>query len=71
MEIKIGEAKVRMLTNISTTDEPRVVLRANWKNANKTNEVVFKPTEDLKTGDEIKVTVEKISAAPETDAEKR
>ena len=70
MEIKIGEAQVRMLANISREGEPRVLLRANWKNANKTNEVAFKPAEDLKTGDEIKVTVEKISTAPKADDNK-
>ncbi|MFC1875358.1 hypothetical protein ACFLUX_03680 [Chloroflexota bacterium] len=70
MEIKIGEAQVRILANISNEDEPRVLLRANWKNTNKTNEVAFKPAEDLKVSDEIKVTVEKISAAPKTDDDK-
>jgi len=70
MEIKIGEAQVRMSADISNEDEPRVLLRANWKNTNKTNEVAFKPAEDLKIGDEIKVTIEKISAAPKTDDNK-
>ena len=70
MEIKIGEAQVRMLTNVSKEGEPKILLRANWKNANKTNEVAFKPAEDLNTGDEIKVTIEKISIAPKTKAEK-
>ena len=70
MEIKIGEAKARMVTNVSKEGEPRILFRANWKNANKSSEVAFKPAEDLKTGDEIKVTVVKISAAPKTDDDK-
>lgn len=67
MKIKIGEAQVRMLADISKEGEPRVLLRANWNNTNKTNEVTFKPAEDLKIGDEIKVTVVKISASLKTD----
>ena len=70
MEIKIGEAQARMTTSINKEGEPRILFRANYKNVNKSNEVAFKPAEDLKTGDEIKVTVVKISAAPKKDAGK-
>ena len=70
MKIKIGEAQVRMLADISKESEPRILLRANWKNTNKSNEIAFKPAEDLKSGDEIKVTIEKISVAPKAKAEK-
>ena len=67
MEIKIGEAQGRMLSNVNRADGSRVLLRVVYKN--KTEEVAFKPAEDLKIGDEIKVTVEKISEAPKTDEE--
>jgi hypothetical protein len=70
MKIKIGEAQARMVTNISKESEPRILFRANYKNANKSTEVAFKPAEDLKTGDEIRVTIEKISAAPKVKADK-
>ncbi len=68
MEIKIGEAQGRMTSNINKTDEPRILLRVIYKN--KTNEVAFNPTEDLKIGYEIKVTVEKVSEPPKTDDDK-
>ena len=69
MEIKIGEVQgKKTLRNISKTEELRVLLRVIWKN--KTNEVAFNPAEDIKMGDEIKVTVVKISEAPKTDDEK-
>ena len=67
MEIKIGEAQGRMITNINKTDEPRVLLRVIYKN--KSDEVVFIPTEDLSRGDEIKVTVEKISEPLKAEGE--
>ena len=69
MEIKIGEAQgKKTIRDINKTDEIRVLLRVIWKN--KTNEVAFNPAEDIKMGDEIKVTVVKISAAPKTDDDK-
>jgi len=70
MEIKIGEAQAKVTTNISKEVEPRILFRANYKNTNMSNEVAFKPAEDLKVGDKIKVIIVKISAAPKTDAGK-
>jgi len=70
MKIKIGEAQAIMMTDISQESEMRVLFRANYKNTNKSNEIAFKPAEDLKKGDNIKVTIEKISAAPKAKADK-
>ncbi len=68
MEIKIGEAQgKKFVRDINKTDELRVLLRVIWKN--KTNEVAFNPAEDLKMGDEVKVTVVKISEAPRAGGE--
>ena len=70
MEIKIGEAQARMTTNISKEIEPRILFRANWRNTNMSNEVAFKPDEDMKKGDAIKVTIIKVSEAPKAEGEK-
>jgi hypothetical protein len=60
MEIKIGEAQgKKAVRDINKTDELKVLLRVIYKN--KTDEVAFNPTEDIKMGDEIKVTVVKVS----------
>jgi len=70
MEIKIGEAQAKVTTNISKEVEPRILFKANWKYINMSNEVAFKPAEDLKIGDQIKVTIVKISTASKRDAGK-
>lgn len=56
-----------MIIEVDNEKEPKVVLRANRKFVNRSKEVTFKPAEELKKGDEIRVTVEKISAAPKAD----
>jgi hypothetical protein len=63
--VKIGQADANMATDISMQENIKVLLRVNW--APKTQEVVFKPAEDLKRNDKIRVTVEKISEAPVTE----
>jgi hypothetical protein len=69
METKIGEVQgKKLLRDVSKTDELKVLLRVIWNN--KTNEVAFNPIEDMKMGDEIKVTIIKVSEAPKTDDEK-
>jgi hypothetical protein len=67
MEINIGEAQGRMTSDVNKSVEPRVLLRVIYKN--KSDEVAFTPSEDLKRGDEIKVTVVKISEAPKAEGE--
>ena len=69
METKIGEMQgKKLLRDVSKTDELKVLMRVIWNN--KTNEVAFNPIEDIKMGDEIKVTIVKVSGAPKTDDEK-
>jgi hypothetical protein len=69
METKIGEVQgKKLLRDVSKMDELKVLLRVIWNN--KTNEVAFNPIEDMKMGDEIKVTIVKVSEAPKTDDEK-
>jgi len=36
----------------------KVLLKVNW--SDKSKEIAFKPSEDLKKGDKVKITVEKI-----------
>jgi hypothetical protein len=68
MEIKIGEAQGKQaIRDVDKTDELRVLLRVIWKK--KSEEVAFNPAEDIKTGDEIKVTVIKVSEAPKAGGE--
>ena len=70
MEIKIGETqKKKAVRDICKSDELKVLLRVVWKN--KSDEVAFNPTEDIKAGDEIKVTVVKVSDATKTDDDKK
>lgn len=68
MKVNIGEARAKVVIGIDEEKTPKVVLRANRKFVNKSKEVVFEPAEELKYGDEIKVTIEKISAAPKADS---
>lgn len=66
MEVKIGEAQgKRAIKNFSKTDELKVFLRVVWKK--KSEEVAFNPAEDIKMGDEIKITVMKVSGSAGED----
>ena len=56
-----------MIGDINTTDVMNVFLRIGW-GAETTSRIAFKPTEDLKTGDEIKVIIEKVYEEPEPEA---
>ncbi len=62
----IGEASGKMTSEISKEEQLRVLLRVNW--TAKSEEVPFNPEEDLKVGDKIKVTMEKISEAPASES---
>jgi hypothetical protein len=64
--VKIGQAQAKMTTDIEKTEDLKVLLRVYW--TPKSQEVIFKPGEDLKREDEIRVTVEKISEAPKAKA---
>jgi len=58
MAVKLGEVQATMTSNISKDQDARVLLRVNW--TDKSKEVSFKPAEDLKVNDKIKITVEKL-----------
>jgi hypothetical protein len=65
--VKIGQADAYMTTDIPTTEDLRVLLRVVW--TAKSNEVIFKSPENLKRGEMIRVTVEKVSEAPKAETE--
>jgi hypothetical protein len=65
--VKIGQADAYMTTDIPTTEDLRVLLRVVW--TAKSNEVAFKSPENLKRGEMIRVTVEKVSEAPKAEPE--
>jgi hypothetical protein len=65
--VKIGQADAYMTTDIPTTEDLRVLLRVVW--TAKSNEVSFKSPEDLKRGDMVRVTLEKVSEAPKSETE--
>ena len=58
MAVKIGEAQGTMTSDVKKSEDVRVLLRVNW--TDKSKEISFKPSEDLKMNDKIKVTVEKV-----------
>ena len=67
--VKIGEIKTEMVGDINKTDVMNVFLRIGW-GAETTSRIAFKPTEDLKAGDGIQVTIEKMYEEPELNEEK-
>jgi len=58
MAVKIGEVQSEMTADVKKTEDLKVLLRVSW--SDKLKEVTFKPSEDLKRGDKIKITVEKV-----------
>ena len=58
MVIKLGELEATMSADVKKTDELKVCLKAGW--SNKLETAKFKPFEDLKKGDKIKITIEKL-----------
>ena len=67
--VKIGEIQTEMIGDINTTDVMNVFLRIGW-GAETTSRIAFKPAEDLKTGDGIRVIIEKEYEEPEPEEEK-
>jgi len=61
MTIKLGEIQTKMSANASKTDELSVHLRL--RRLDIVDVVRFKPGEDLKRGDMIKITIEKAEMA--------
>ena len=58
MAVKIGEVTSEMTTDVKKTEDMKALLKVGY--ADKCKEITFKPSEDLKKGDKVKITVEKI-----------
>ena len=58
MAVKIGEVTSEITGDVKKTEDMKVFLKAGY--SDKLKEVTFKPLEDLKKGDKVKITVEKI-----------
>lgn len=62
--VKLGEVQFEMTGDVKTTEDLKVLLRWGW-GAETTNKMAIKPSEDLKIGDGIKVTIEKVVIVPD------
>jgi len=58
MSVKIGEGTSEMTTDVKKTEDVKVSLKVSY--SDKIKEIAFKPFEDLKKGDKVKITVEKM-----------
>ena len=58
MAVKLGEVQSEMTADVKKTEDMKVRLQVRY--SDKTKEVTFKPSEDLKKGDKVKITIEKI-----------
>ena len=58
MAVKIGEVTSEMTADVKKTEDMKVSLKVSY--SDKTKETTFKPLEDLKKGDKVKITLEKI-----------
>ena len=56
--VKLGEVQSEMTADVKKTDNLKVLLRVDW--SDKMKEITFKPSEDLKKGNKVKITVEKM-----------
>ncbi len=58
MAVKLGEVEAKMSADVKKTDELGVHLRVSY--SDKLETVKFKPSEDLKKGDKVRITFEKV-----------
>ena len=56
--VKLGEVQSEMTADVKKTDNLKVLLRVDW--SDKMKEITFKPSEDLKKGDKVKISIEKM-----------
>lgn len=56
--VKLGEVQSEMTADVKKTDTLKALLRVDW--TDKMKEVTFQPSEDLKKGDKVRITVEKL-----------
>jgi uncharacterized Zn finger protein len=55
---KIGEVQSEMTADVKKTENLKVRLQVYY--SDKMKEITFNPSEDLKKGDKVKITVEKV-----------
>lgn len=58
MAVKIGEVQSEMTGDVKKTENLSVSLKVSY--SDKVKAITFKPSEDLKKGDKVKITVEKV-----------
>ena len=58
MAVKIAEVQSEMTADVKKTDGLKLLLRVAF--SDKMKEIGFKSTEDLKKGDKVKITIEKV-----------
>jgi len=58
MAVKIGEVTSEMTADVKKTEDIMAILRVGY--SDKSKAITFKSFEDLKKGDKVKITVEKI-----------
>jgi len=58
MAAKIGEVTSEMTADVKKTEDMRFTLKVSY--IDKIKEIKFNPSEDLKKGDKVKITIEKI-----------
>lgn len=56
--VKIGEIQSEMTADVSKSEDLKVLMRKDY--TDKLKEVTFKPSEDLKKGDKVRISIEKI-----------
>ncbi len=58
MAVKIGEVQAKLSADVKKTEDLIVHLRVSY--SDKLQTVKFKPAQDLKTGDTLRITIEKV-----------
>jgi hypothetical protein len=58
MAVKIGEVQSEITGDVKNTENLKVRLQVSY--SDRIKEIMFKPSEDLKKGDKVKITVEKM-----------
>jgi len=58
MAVKIGEVKAKLSADVKKTEDLGVHLRVSY--SDKLEGAKFKPAQDLKKGDTLKITIEKV-----------
>jgi predicted DNA-binding antitoxin AbrB/MazE fold protein len=62
--VKLGDVQFAMTGDVKTTEDLKVLLRWGW-GAETTGKLSFKPSEPLKIGDGVRVTIEKVVIVPD------